>query len=207
MHGREHIFYSQRRSFVVRSHQLPTTRLHPEPLSRRNQILVYLGNIGKVCLIFRIQSHLQKLTSDRFDRFLLLNNLSREPTFRWCLNPACESGELFDSDSLRPRIRCNDCEFEMCFRCGIPWHTGVTCSEFQGDPQIAATRALIQSNTKACPGPNCSIRIEKGVACFHMSKNTASSTQLPYFTDKPFLCQPADVVISFAGNVWRIGVK
>ena len=120
-------------------------------------------------LKFCTQSHLRKLTGNRFDRFLLLNNLSREPNFRWCL--ACESGELFDSGSLQPRIRCDNCEFEMCFRCGVPWHTSVTCKEFQSDPQFAATRALIQSNTKACPGPNCSTRIEKGAACFHMSEN------------------------------------
>ena len=130
--------------------------------------------LGKVEPELRSHSLLNRLIRNRVDKLLLLNALSKLPNFRWCLGPDCNSGGLFEMGSETPKIMCGDCAFVMCFQCDVVWHTGLSCDQFEnqrrhGDPQFAETQAFIESNTKPCPGLNCTIRVEKGDGCFHMS--------------------------------------
>jgi len=60
----------------------------------------------------------------------------------------------------------------MCFRHQQPWHTDITCAEFDssrlsGDPNYAQTQKFILETTKGCP--ECGVRITKGNGCFHMT--------------------------------------
>jgi len=101
----------------------------------------------------------------------LLNVLSQDPDFRWCLSQTCHSGQIYEPNSRRKKISCNKCNFEMCFDCQVPWHNGQTCDQARnerehGDPGYADTQTLLNTTTKPCPG--CGVRIEKGAACFHM---------------------------------------
>ncbi|KAK5656913.1 hypothetical protein OQA88_3435 [Cercophora sp. LCS_1] len=82
-----------------------------------------------------------------YDKYLTLNHLSSDPTFRWCLGPGCTNGQLVDSDresdgddTIDPRYTCDECGYIMCFTHSTPWHEGLTCEE---------------ENTKACPGSQC----------------------------------------------------
>ncbi|ORY03551.1 hypothetical protein BCR34DRAFT_69501 [Clohesyomyces aquaticus] len=109
---------------------------------------------------------------ERYDKLLLRNVLSKLPNFRWCLNPTCDSGQVYDNiDSTLACIQCRACNFRMCFRHEQPWHVGLNCTEFTsalaGDPKYLETQKIIKNSTKACP--QCTVRIEKGSGCFHMT--------------------------------------
>ena len=112
----------------------------------------------------------------RYERFYLIEHLSKEPGFRWCLNGDCKSGQLYENTRfMPPRITCSaaGCNFAMCFRHQVPWHEGLTCAEY--DRRLAHAEDEEKSeqwkkdNTKACPGNNCGRPIQKGEGCFHMT--------------------------------------
>ena len=70
-----------------------------------------------------------------------LNILSQEPNFRWCLNTGIyNSGQVYELDeSGDQRIRCDECEFEMCFRHQTKWYSEYTYEQYNkaaesGDP-------------------------------------------------------------------------
>jgi len=111
-------------------------------------------------------------TFAKYEKFLLQTLLSNEPGFRWCLAPLCENGQLYQRDPVNPKISCEECSFQMCFKHEIPWHRGLTCDEYEsqrdhGDPSFAETREWIRTNTKPCP--RCQTPIQKGPDCFHMT--------------------------------------
>ncbi|OCK92478.1 uncharacterized protein K441DRAFT_614748 [Cenococcum geophilum 1.58] len=112
-------------------------------------------------------------TFERYDKILLRRALSSEPNFRWCLSSTCENGQVYDNvDPSFAAVRCEECGFMMCFTHQQPWHTDITCTEFDnsrlsGDPNYAQTQKCILGTTKGCP--ECGVRITKGNGCFHMT--------------------------------------
>ncbi|KUJ10938.1 uncharacterized protein LY89DRAFT_626540 [Mollisia scopiformis] len=113
-------------------------------------------------------------TAAKYEKFLIQSYLSKEENFRWCLNPICTNGQLYDHSPFDPQITCEECDFEMCYQHSMPWHEGLTCAEYDsqrdhGDPSYAQTREWIRTNTKPCPNGDCRTDIQKGEACFHMT--------------------------------------
>jgi hypothetical protein len=119
-----------------------------------------------------IKLYADKEVFERYDGYLLLKSMSKNPNFRWCIRVSCDNGELYeDGDEY---IRCGACDFEMCYRHQLPWHNGFTCDEYDsqrdfGDPAFSHTQDWLSQNTKPCPGPYCHINITKGEGCFHMT--------------------------------------
>jgi len=108
----------------------------------------------------------------RYDRFRLLAALAVDENFRWCLREGCQSGEIYEAGDTD--IICSVCEFRMCFSHQVPWHTNLTCDQYEsqkahGDPNHQETQAWLQSNTKTCPGATCSVQVQKDGGCFHMT--------------------------------------
>jgi hypothetical protein len=69
---------------------------------------------------------------------------------------------------------CNACGYEMCYIHQRPWHSGLTCQEFDEQNarrlrvEEAAVRAVIQRTTRPCP--NCRVNVEKVEGtCNHMT--------------------------------------
>ncbi|KAH8657140.1 hypothetical protein BGZ60DRAFT_545625 [Tricladium varicosporioides] len=113
-------------------------------------------------------------TVAKYEKFLLQNFLSKEENFRWCLRPTCTSGQIYQKIPHNPKISCEVCQFEMCFKHQVPWHEEQTCIEYEsqrdhGDPNFTKTQAWIRTNTKECPNPTCEVNIQKGEKCFHMT--------------------------------------
>ena len=52
------------------------------------------------------------------------------PKLRWCPTPACLSYVEKCGKRSKPSI-CQACSFEMCFKCGMAWHKGVSCEKAQ----------------------------------------------------------------------------
>ncbi|KAJ1308386.1 hypothetical protein OPQ81_004092 [Rhizoctonia solani] len=113
----------------------------------------------------------------RYERLLLRRALDPLPNFVWCKNPQCSSGQFHDNDATScPNVKCKACGHESCFVHQIPWHQGLTCSQYnskmkrstQAD-KIRANEAYISKHAKACPNPSCGRMIEKGYGCDHMT--------------------------------------
>ncbi|KAH9213552.1 hypothetical protein DL95DRAFT_506048 [Leptodontidium sp. 2 PMI_412] len=111
-------------------------------------------------------------TVAKYEKFMLQTFLSKDPNFRWCLSPLCETGQLYQTPPRNAKTSCEECNYEMCFKHEMPWHEGLTCDEYDsvrdhGDPSYGETQEWIRTNTKPCPG--CQVGIQKGEACFHMT--------------------------------------
>jgi hypothetical protein len=109
-----------------------------------------------------------------YERYQVISLLANEPNFRWCLNPECKSGQLWESaENAGIWVLCQECKFEMCFRHQVPWHDGLTCAEYDAkiarEGDIQKSEQWIQDHTKPCPGPDCNKPVQKGPGCFHMT--------------------------------------
>lgn len=86
-------------------------------------------------------------------------------SWRWCLASSCGHGSL--QNGRKEVIRCRKCDFKMCFKHQVPWHTGYTCLEYEtSHPQAAITKTneeMINKISKPCPG--CGIAVEKSGGC------------------------------------------
>lgn len=155
------------------------SHMQPRPIRKRDSLLMLGRNSPKVPLPPPLPSpspmHPTHILGHRYDNYLLLSHLSSEPSFRRCLRAGCENGQIYEQGEYpNPHITCSSCDFEMCFNHHIPWHSGLSCDQYDsqqqhGDPEYQQTRDWMRSNSKNCPGANCEVRIEKGNACFHMT--------------------------------------
>ncbi|KAF1975547.1 hypothetical protein BU23DRAFT_432384, partial [Bimuria novae-zelandiae CBS 107.79] len=95
-------------------------------------------------------------TYDRYEALVLHSYLSKEPSFHWCIGPDCQSGQ-YHADS-NPIFRCDECEFRSCVKHKVPWHTNLTCAEFDAkvnlhrrETEEETSRKKIKETSKQCP--------------------------------------------------------
>lgn len=116
--------------------------------------------------------------------------LNLDPDFRYCLSPACTTGQIHPNGTDEPIFSCYQCGYQHCVVCEIPWHAGETCAQRQSrlkteqaeaieraDPsgikrrrlaqEEAASARMVQTVSKCCP--QCTTRIEKDGGCDHMT--------------------------------------
>lgn len=120
-------------------------------------------------------------TFSLYDRYTVLNSISSQPNFRWCLREGCTAGSLYDDPSTVPTsdsdsvdancIECSECNFTMCFTCQSPWHADLTCAQraSQREESFTETQTWLEQHTKLCPGESCGVQLQKGDGCFHMT--------------------------------------
>lgn len=109
-----------------------------------------------------ISSHLSTENFAKYKKFLERENLHRDPSVKFCIQPDCEG--FIKSSNENPRSLCNKCRFEMCFKCGRAWHSGKTCDEAN---DLDYNRWALNKDVKECP--NCKFKIEKNQGCDHMT--------------------------------------
>jgi hypothetical protein len=54
--------------------------------------------------------------------------MGNDENFVWCKN--CDFGQLHESGSEHPIVRCLRCSYRSCFRHEVPWHDRMTCEEY-----------------------------------------------------------------------------
>ncbi|KAM0818211.1 putative RING-type domain-containing protein [Seiridium cardinale] len=120
-------------------------------------------------------------TFSLYDRYTVLNSISSQPNFRWCLREGCIAGSLYDDPSTVSTvdsngvdtncIECSECNFTMCYSCQSPWHADLTCAQYasQRAESFTETQTWLSQNTKPCPGEGCGVQVQKGDGCFHMT--------------------------------------
>ncbi|OCL09689.1 hypothetical protein AOQ84DRAFT_403818 [Glonium stellatum] len=103
--------------------------------------------------------------------------LSSTPSFTWCLNPSCNSGQEHHGGLNNPAFRCRSCSQVYCLADKCLWHTGEDCAQYQRRTQVqqqqhaAEERAswwTMTLTTRLCPNPQCGRRFEKAGGCDHM---------------------------------------
>lgn len=103
---------------------------------------------------------------DRYSEAATRRALSAYDEFQWCLR--CGSGQLHCGND--PRFVCCECGYEQCVHHGLPWHSGVTCEDFdRRQSEEKLNLETISRTTKKCPGAGCGVNIEKNEGCSHMT--------------------------------------
>jgi hypothetical protein len=126
---------------------------------------------------FMLHCHIKYLYPARYEKLVVRATLSAIPSFRWCIGPGCESGQIHEAGTNSPIMRCVLCGFKTCVQHETKWHDGETCKEY--DDRVnkreeekkanSATMQLIFDTTKRCPGTGCIFNIEKNQGCSHMT--------------------------------------
>lgn len=112
---------------------------------------------------------------ERYENLLVRRNLQKVQNFVWCKNAKCSFGQIHEGGASCPAVKCNECSEESCFIHGVPWHYGLTCSQYtskinkEQNETVRATQAYLVKNAKACPNPKCGRMIEKTSGCDHMT--------------------------------------
>lgn len=117
-------------------------------------------------------------TFTSYEKLLTRTALSALPEFAWCLSPTCTSGQLNISDSHATEnyMDCVSCGYKQCLHHRVEWHKGETCTQYnyrtsgqKARDDEAATAAMLDTVSKACPGVKCGWRIQKIDGCDHMT--------------------------------------
>lgn len=97
------------------------------------------------------------------------------PKFFTCLSPTCNASGLPDIFSPGfPHVACHKCSFRACAQCTVPWHKGLSCSEYtaqavdekMSDPEKDTLKLMQSKDGRRCP--NCQLVIEKDGGCSSM---------------------------------------
>ena len=134
------------------------------------------ANCPVLLLHQEVQLYATPETFARYDSLAVREALDGVPKFRWCLNPACQSGQEHEDGYI---FTCTECGHQSCVVHNIAWHEGETCDEYdyrasgakerEQKAQEEASVATINRLSKKCPGPNCAFNIQKNEGCDHMT--------------------------------------
>ncbi|KAL3905645.1 MAG: hypothetical protein SGPRY_010841 [Prymnesium sp.] len=115
----------------------------------------------------------------------------------YCPNRRCSAA--FEAprkeDKGYPMSKCPYCRELMCVSCAVPWHTDLSCEQFQNLPahlrdqgDLALLRVARQKQLRACPRCNELIERHEG-DCNHVRCRCGGSfcyaCGVPYLSDKP----------------------
>ncbi len=124
----------------------------------------------------------------RYDTLGLQHSLRELPGYRACMRPGCFSGQIHTSADEENIWTCEVCKFKVCTVHNIEFHYGQTCADYDGmqrqqTREDVASVEWMEMNAKRCPGPNCSIPIEKKDGCDHMTCKSTCNRMVNSLTD------------------------
>ncbi|KAF0899763.1 hypothetical protein E2562_024086 [Oryza meyeriana var. granulata] len=99
----------------------------------------------------------------------------------YCPFPGCSEMMVADDDGegeaeegCVTQSECQACRRLFCARCGVPWHAGVSCAEFErlgegerGREDLLLVEAARNGKWKRCP--RCRFYVEKSNGCLHIT--------------------------------------
>eukprot|EP00741_Cyanophora_paradoxa_P007427 tig00001128_g7186.t1 len=92
-----------------------------------------------------------------------------------CPHRGCESVAEWDPASGDPGVLCLHCSRRYCARCRVPWHTDITCEQYQALPEGERSeddRAFAEyarrMSLPKCPNPRCGMYVQKRRGCNHI---------------------------------------
>ncbi|KAH6650219.1 hypothetical protein F5144DRAFT_555621 [Chaetomium tenue] len=117
-----------------------------------------------------VKRHASEGAFNRYDTLVTRAALTKEPTFHFCLSPACGSGQMYEENC--PRFECVSCQASSCLHHNLPWHWDETCQEYdkRNQDRRAAEKAsqkAVRGSSKPCPG--CKRDVHKFAGCNHIT--------------------------------------
>ena len=86
----------------------------------------------------------------RYDERAAIELMEHDPLFRWCPNPGCGAGQIQAYGDAEPKATCVRCRQPFCFIHRVRWHGGLTCCQFDANPELAEKiRAAKEAVTRA----------------------------------------------------------
>lgn len=73
----------------------------------------------------------------RYSERATMELLESDSKFVWCPKPGCGAGQIQRRGSDEPKVTCVRCRQMYCFTHHVRWHTGMTCREFDQNPELA----------------------------------------------------------------------
>tara|TARA_R110002003_G_scaffold159_4_gene13752 strand:- start:3637 stop:4524 length:888 start_codon:yes stop_codon:yes gene_type:complete len=157
---------------------LCTQKLIKDKMARRQ-----LGEPELVCPFPKCEHRLAPATLEKvctnsalfaeYDKALVKHHLAASPNFIACLSPTCglyfsiEACTSSTNRSVKQKISCCYCEYEMCLSCVRPWHGSRGCSKAKEKENLESLAQIKAMGAKSCP--SCGVNIEKRGGCDHMS--------------------------------------
>lgn len=109
-----------------------------------------------------VLKYLDAQLHDKYQKFCVKGELSKDPHLRWCPRLNCEG---YSSGSSGNRhLTCGVCLHEYCYYCLEAWHGESACREYADQLLDAWAK---DHNVRYCP--NCRFRVEKMMGCSHMA--------------------------------------
>ncbi|KAI0125875.1 hypothetical protein BJ170DRAFT_451566 [Xylariales sp. AK1849] len=107
---------------------------------------------------------------DRYDNLAMKAVVADMRDFKWCLNPACGSGQIHRAPC--PKVKCHACRASLCTHHNLPWHRGETCEQYDRRTRrqrksVEASEKKVKEITKSCP--QCRRDVEKYSGCDHIT--------------------------------------
>ncbi|KAI0882826.1 uncharacterized protein GGS22DRAFT_180925 [Annulohypoxylon maeteangense] len=107
---------------------------------------------------------------ERYDNLAVKAFLSNLHDFFWCLNPRCNSGQIYPTGCEKGK--CDACKHSICVRHNVPWHRGETCEDYERRTRKQrkndkASEKHVKEITKPCPG--CNRNVHKYTGCDHVT--------------------------------------
>lgn len=69
-----------------------------------------------------------KINQSSYEILSFRSAVSTDPNFVWCQK--CNFGQLHSDGVNSPIVSCLNCNNRTCFNHQVPWHTGMTCPEY-----------------------------------------------------------------------------
>jgi hypothetical protein len=109
---------------------------------------------------------------EKYKKFQSLCELRANPNTRWCPNPECDYGKVWNLED--EKIICDYCSTVYCQNCSLFWHEGKSCQDMlkrnnKKKKKEKKSDKWVKKNSKQCP--QCHISIIKQSGCNHMTCN------------------------------------
>lgn len=109
----------------------------------------------------------------RYERQSVLETFEGVPNFMMCVGPNCLSGQLHEGGADQPIMTCTTCKYKSCFTHKAPWHSGLSCAEYdtreaKKTREDAKTQRYLAKKTKICPNIKCGLNLDKYTGCDHV---------------------------------------
>ncbi|KAG9058745.1 hypothetical protein FS842_003534 [Serendipita sp. 407] len=90
----------------------------------------------------------------RYNQAMLTSAFINNTLYVPCLN--CQAGQIHEGGDDEPIVRCHACGALQCFRHRVPWHSGLSCKEWEKKNKDykrndKLSKKIILSSTKPCP--------------------------------------------------------
>eukprot|EP01023_Acetabularia_acetabulum_P037482 TRINITY_DN35569_c0_g1_i1.p1 TRINITY_DN35569_c0_g1~~TRINITY_DN35569_c0_g1_i1.p1 ORF type:complete len:342 (-),score=40.28 TRINITY_DN35569_c0_g1_i1:639-1664(-) len=85
----------------------------------------------KQCCKLSQQDVQQLLQGQEFERYLSLEGKQSVRNLQFFTCPGQDCGQAFEVDPQQIYFRCPECVFEFCLQCGVDWHKGSNCENYQ----------------------------------------------------------------------------